>query len=79
MAIVGNRLRVGCRYACVHTAGYGNPLGTRAINLDIPGIRIHGTGTTPTSAHRRRRCIRMHRPDIEELFEQVEIGDPSTS
>jgi len=57
--------------------GYGNPLGTRAINLDIPGIRIHGTWNDPyIGTSTSHGCIRMHRPDIEELFEQVEIGDP---
>lgn len=57
--------------------GYGNPLGTRAINLDIPGIRIHGTWNDPyIGTSTSHGCIRMHRPDIEELFDRVEVGDP---
>ena len=57
--------------------GYGNPLGTRAINLDIPGIRIHGTWNDPyVGTSTSHGCIRMHRADIEELFDRVEVGDP---
>lgn len=57
--------------------GYGNPLGTRAINLDIPGIRIHGTWNDPyIGTSTSHGCIRMHRKDIEELFDRVEVGDP---
>lgn len=57
--------------------GPGNPLGTRALNLDIPGIRIHGTWNDPyIGTATSHGCIRMHRTDIEELFERVEVGDP---
>jgi lipoprotein-anchoring transpeptidase ErfK/SrfK len=55
--------------------GPGNPLGTRALDLDAPGIRIHGTyadysiGTAASHG-----CIRMHIPESEELFEMVEVG-----
>jgi hypothetical protein len=57
--------------------GPRNPLGTRAMNLDAPGIRIHGTINvaslgTPAS----HGCIRMAMPDIEELFDEVEQGTP---
>ncbi|MGQ0519544.1 MAG: L,D-transpeptidase family protein [Actinomycetota bacterium] len=57
--------------------GPRNPLGTRALNLDAPGIRIHGTANvaslgTPAS----HGCIRMAMPDIEELFDKVEQGTP---
>lgn len=57
--------------------GPRNPLGTRALNLDAPGIRIHGTTNvaslgTPAS----HGCIRMAMPDIEELFDKVEQGTP---
>lgn len=57
--------------------GPRNPLGTRALNLDAPGIRIHGTTNvaslgTPAS----HGCIRMAMIDIEELFDKVERGTP---
>ena len=59
--------------------GPRNPLGTRAMNLDSPGIRIHGTSNVAslgTSAS--HGCIRMAMPDVEELFEKVEQGTPVT-
>lgn len=57
--------------------GPSNPLGTRALNLDAPGIRIHGTskdGSIGTAAS--HGCMRMHRWDIEDLYERVEVGTP---
>jgi lipoprotein-anchoring transpeptidase ErfK/SrfK len=57
--------------------GPGNPLGTRALDLDAPGIRIHGTyadysiGTAASHG-----CIRMHIAQSEELFEIVDVGTP---
>jgi hypothetical protein len=58
-------------------AGPGNPLGTRAMNLNAPGIRIHGTTNVKslgTSAS--HGCIRMAMPDVEELFDLVDNGTP---
>jgi len=58
-------------------AGPGNPLGTRALNLSAPAIRIHGTsnvGSLGTNAS--HGCIRMSIPDSEALFDQVEAGTP---
>jgi lipoprotein-anchoring transpeptidase ErfK/SrfK len=55
--------------------GPGNPLGTRALDLDSPGIRIHGTSkdySIGTAAS--HGCMRMHRKDVEELFELVPVG-----
>lgn len=55
--------------------GPRNPLGTRAMNLDAPGIRIHGTANEAslgTSAS--HGCIRMSMADVEELFDKVEQG-----
>jgi lipoprotein-anchoring transpeptidase ErfK/SrfK len=55
--------------------GPGNPLGTRALDLDSPGIRIHGTSkdySIGTAAS--HGCMRMHRRDVEELFELVPVG-----
>lgn len=56
--------------------GAGNPLGTRAINLSAPGIRFHGT-TEDWSIGRAAShgCMRMHRWDVEDLYEEVEVGD----
>lgn len=57
--------------------GPGNPLGTRALDIDAPGIRIHGTyadysiGTAASHG-----CIRMHIPESEELFDLVDVGTP---
>lgn len=55
--------------------GPGNPLGTRAINLNAPGIRFHGTeniGSVGTAAS--HGCMRMYRSDIEDLYERVSVG-----
>ena len=58
--------------------GPGNPLGTRAIYLDAPGIRIHGTydsGSIGTYAS--HGCIRMYISDSEELYPLVKVGMPA--
>jgi len=58
-------------------AGPGNPLGTRALYLNAPGIRIHGTYSTGSiGTYASHGCIRMFIPDVEELFEIVEVGTP---
>ncbi|MDO8879385.1 MAG: L,D-transpeptidase/peptidoglycan binding protein [Coriobacteriia bacterium] len=57
--------------------GPSNPLGTRALNINSPGIRIHGTSadySIGTAAS--HGCMRMHRWDIEDLYERVEVGTP---
>lgn len=57
--------------------GPGNPLGTRAIELNAPAIRIHGTpnpGSVGSAAS--HGCIRMYRKDVEELFDEVSVGVP---
>ena len=59
--------------------GPGNPLGTRAMNLDSPGIRIHGTSNVASlGTAASHGCIRMALADVEELFEKVEQGTPVT-
>jgi lipoprotein-anchoring transpeptidase ErfK/SrfK len=55
--------------------GPGNPLGTRALALNAPGILIHGTyseGSVGTYAS--HGCIRMHIADSEDLFPRVTVG-----
>jgi lipoprotein-anchoring transpeptidase ErfK/SrfK len=55
--------------------GPGNPLGTRALYLNAPGIRIHGTydsGSIGTYAS--HGCIRMNIADVEALYPLVPIG-----
>jgi lipoprotein-anchoring transpeptidase ErfK/SrfK len=55
--------------------GPDNPLGTRALDLDAPGIRIHGTPADYSiGSYASHGCIRMHIPDSEDLFGRVEIG-----
>lgn len=67
----------GAGLPAVVPGGPGNPMGTRAIYIDAPGlIRIHGT-TDPSSIGRyaSHGCIRMQNAQIEDLFERIEIGD----
>jgi lipoprotein-anchoring transpeptidase ErfK/SrfK len=55
--------------------GPDNPLGTRALDLSAPGIRIHGTPSDESIGHYASHgCIRMHIPDSEDLFGRVEVG-----
>jgi L,D-transpeptidase ErfK/SrfK len=56
--------------------GPDNPLGSYALDLSIPGYRIHGTNE-PISIYsfRTHGCIRLHPKDIEALFDAVNVGD----
>jgi hypothetical protein len=55
--------------------GPDNPLGTRALDLSAPGIRIHGTPDDASIGHAASHgCIRMHIPDSEDLFGRVDVG-----
>jgi lipoprotein-anchoring transpeptidase ErfK/SrfK len=57
--------------------GPDNPLGTRALDISAPGIRIHGTPDDDSiGTYASHGCIRMHIPESEELFGLVEIGTP---
>ncbi|HAW60675.1 MAG TPA: hypothetical protein DCW86_04320 [Actinobacteria bacterium] len=57
--------------------GPGNPLGTRALDLDAPGIRIHGTYVSSSIGRAvSHGCIRMYLRDAEELFDRVSVGTP---
>jgi lipoprotein-anchoring transpeptidase ErfK/SrfK len=55
--------------------GPGNPLGTRALYLNAPGIRIHGTWSSSSiGTAASHGCIRMHIADSEEMYPLVPIG-----
>ncbi len=57
--------------------GPGNPLGTRALNLNAPGIRIHGTSNVASlGTAASHGCIRMSIGESEALFDRVEQGTP---
>ena len=57
--------------------GPGNPLGTRWMGLSASGVGIHGTpDDTSIGYSASHGCIRMHIPDAEWLFNQVQIGTP---
>jgi lipoprotein-anchoring transpeptidase ErfK/SrfK len=57
--------------------GPDNPLGTRALDLNAAGIRIHGTYDDDSiGTYASHGCIRMHIPESEELFGIVDIGTP---
>jgi lipoprotein-anchoring transpeptidase ErfK/SrfK len=57
--------------------GPGNPLGTRALYLNAPGIRIHGTPSDSSiGSYASHGCIRMHIPDSEALYPLVPVGTP---
>jgi lipoprotein-anchoring transpeptidase ErfK/SrfK len=57
--------------------GRNNPLGTRALNLSAPLIRIHGTPESGSiGSNASRGCIRMHIHEAEELYEKVDVGTP---
>ncbi|WP_448207457.1 L,D-transpeptidase family protein [Azospirillum sp. sgz302134] len=57
--------------------GPDNPLGSKALYLDWPGIIIHGTNK-PYGVGRRvsHGCFRLHNPDIERLYQAVPVGTP---
>ena len=55
--------------------GPGNPLGTRAMYLNAPGIRIHGEfDASSIGTYASHGCIRMTVSDSEQLFDIVPIG-----
>jgi lipoprotein-anchoring transpeptidase ErfK/SrfK len=65
----------GADLPSVIAPGPNNPLGTRALYLDSPGIRIHGTSNSASiGTYASHGCIRMLIPDSEELYPLVPIG-----
>jgi lipoprotein-anchoring transpeptidase ErfK/SrfK len=58
--------------------GPGNPLGTRALYLDAPGILIHGTpDTASVGGYVSHGCIRMRMWEVEALYPLVPVGTPA--
>jgi lipoprotein-anchoring transpeptidase ErfK/SrfK len=57
--------------------GPGNPLGTRWMGISAPYVGIHGTPDAASIGYSASHgCIRMLIPQVEWLFEQVEVGTP---
>jgi lipoprotein-anchoring transpeptidase ErfK/SrfK len=55
--------------------GPSNPLGTRWMGLDAPGVGIHGTNNPSSIGYSASHgCVRMQVPDAEWLFNHVDIG-----
>jgi hypothetical protein len=56
--------------------GPGNPVGTRWMGLNIRGYGIHGTNAPKSIGKAASHgCIRMAKPDLEELYSMVAVGD----
>ncbi|MGZ8624591.1 MAG: L,D-transpeptidase family protein [Actinomycetota bacterium] len=65
----------GADLPAVISPGPNNPLGTRALYLNSPGIRIHGTSNSASiGTHASHGCIRMLIADSEELYPLIPIG-----
>lgn len=65
----------GADLPAVIAPGPNNPLGTRALYLNSPGIRIHGTANSASiGTYASHGCIRMYISDSEELYPLVPVG-----
>lgn len=57
--------------------GPDNPLGTRAMDLSVDAIRIHGTPNAASIGSAvSNGCVRMYKWEAEELFRIVSVGTP---
>lgn len=57
--------------------GPGNPLGTRWMGISAPLVGIHGTPDAASIGYSASHgCIRMLIPQVEWLFDRVEVGTP---
>ena len=57
--------------------GPANPVGTRWMGLSAKGYGIHGTNAPKSIGKAASHgCIRMAKADLEELFDEVKVGDP---
>ena len=56
--------------------GPGNPVGTRWLGLSVKGYGIHGTNAPGSIGKAASHgCIRMGKADLEDLYQQVAVGD----
>lgn len=57
--------------------GPDNPLGSRVLQLGLPGYLIHGTNK-PAGVGMRvsHGCVRLYPEDIEYLYDRVPVGTP---
>ena len=57
--------------------GVSNPLGSRWIGTSAPNIGFHATPTDYSVGHAASHgCMRMHRADVERLYDLVRVGTP---
>ena len=57
--------------------GVNNPLGTRWIGTSAPNIGFHATPVEYSVGHAASHgCMRMHRADVERLYDLVRVGTP---
>lgn len=57
--------------------GAGNPLGTRWMGISAPYVGIHGTPNAASIGYSASHgCVRMLIPQVEWLFNRVELGTP---
>ena len=57
--------------------GASNPLGTRWIGTSAPNIGFHATPQDYSVGHAASHgCMRMHRADVERLYDLVRVGTP---
>ena len=57
--------------------GPGNPLGTRWMGINSPGVGIHGTPDDASVGYSLSHgCVRMHIAQAEWLFDHVTVGTP---
>lgn len=55
--------------------GPSNPLGVRALYLNAPGIRIHGTNKLSSiGTAASHGCVRMRNTDIKKLYPMIPVG-----
>lgn len=67
----------GTNMPSVIPPGPTNPLGTRALYLNTPGIRIHGTSKTSSIGTRASHgCVRLANHDVEDLYPRVPVPTP---
>lgn len=57
--------------------GPGNPLGTRWMGISAPYVGIHGTPDAASIGYSASHgCVRMLIPQVEWMFERVDVGTP---